>query len=76
MCLQGEQRNLLQRGVNADRRKVAVFQQLRQLDGSLHFGYENNHLSKVIWHIDYKNKKIILKKSAVDSTNLVEVQEI
>jgi hypothetical protein len=42
--------------VNADRREVAVFQQLRQLDGSLHFGYENNHLSKVIWHIDYKKK--------------------
>ena len=60
MCLKGEQRNLLQRGVNADRRKVAVFQQLRQLDGSLHFGYENNHLSKVIWHIDYS--KIIKKK--------------
>ncbi len=75
MCLKGEQRNLLQRGVNADRREVAVFQQLRQLDGSLHFGYENNHLSKEIWHIDYK-KKIIKKNSAVDSTNLVEVKEI
>jgi hypothetical protein len=38
--------HLLELRVNADGREIAVFQQFRQLDGSLHFGYEDHHLSE------------------------------